>query len=58
MAKYGVQQVRFSLHLPDDGHAYVMAAIPWLDQPATLILPEAWRRHLPPLPRLLDGTEP
>jgi len=57
MATHGVQQVRFSAHLPDDRHAYVMAPVPWLGQPATLILPEAWRRHLPPLPRLLTGEE-
>jgi hypothetical protein len=57
MAKHGVQQVRFCAHLPDDDHAYVMAAIPWLNQPATLILPERWRRELPPLPRLLTGED-
>jgi hypothetical protein len=31
MAKHGVQQVRFSAHLPDDQHAYVMATISWLN---------------------------
>jgi hypothetical protein len=72
MATHGVQQVRFRRHLAEDPsqrfesrHTYgcepparILAAIPWLGQPATLILPEVWRRHLPPLPRLLNGEEP
>jgi hypothetical protein len=58
MARHGVQQVRFSAHLPDDDHVYILAGSLWLSQPTTMLIPEAWRRHLPPLPRLLTREEP
>jgi hypothetical protein len=57
-ARHSVQCVRFSTHLPDDKYGYIMATIPWLGSPTTMILPETWRQHLPPLPRLLTGEEP
>jgi hypothetical protein len=52
--RFGVLKVTFSSYLPDDHSAYVLAAVPSLGTVRTLVIPERWRRDLPPLPSVLD----
>jgi hypothetical protein len=46
-------KVAFSSHLPDDEHLYILDAVPMLGAPRTMIIPERYRRELPPLPSIL-----
>src|SRR5262245_43151567 len=56
--RFNVSKVAFSKHLPDDQYGYRLAAMPDMGTPATLILPEKYRREFPPLPSILDLTYP
>jgi hypothetical protein len=49
-----IATIRFSMHLPDDQHIYILDAQGWLGEPKTWIIQEKWRRELPPLPSILD----
>jgi hypothetical protein len=52
--RFGVSAFAFSTYLPDDGYVYILAAVPELGTPETMIIPEKYRRELPPLPSILN----
>jgi hypothetical protein len=48
--RFGVAEIRFSIHLLDDAPVVIVDAVPEFGVPKTWIIPEQYRRELPPLP--------